>query len=1649
MASYIDPAFRESLLRPIHERTQQDLTLINANLKSLEALSSLRDSTIRSLCKTIKYEKHEANDVLYRSGDVINCWYILLSGSVFIDGSMYLPRSGFGRRSAGQLLRVHDCLVLETSEMLVIDYPKPNEETESTTTVLNQVTTIQIHQSQQMQSQHKSFRKYMFNEDKLEHHHHHQHHHHSHHEHKHLTTFKTLASSSSNSPILITNSHHEEIHENFDPEDYHEDDDLHNLNIACTDQNDLDLNESLLKDQQLKSICILTSNLSTKNKQINQQHLTKQSSKTKTFTSTQNESMLLDTSQQTISSCTNINTSINTIDTLDDDLNFKAINAKRMLKHQQHDQSCSSSISSSKSSSLISNIIVNNQNLMGQNQPSSTLNNGGYNTTGITASTSNSINDDASEQSSIQMITRDAVREVLEKDPKERTDEDIDILVEFMQTLPAFSNLTEPITRKLCSCMVLGIVDKADTIVLDNNEKLDSWAVVLNGQVECILPDSTVKIYNVGDHFGTAPVLDSVYHEGVMRTKCDDCQFVLVKQNDYYEILSKSKENTKSYYENNKLVMISEFRPLNNSTEKTGEILLRATPDKLIERLIIDESYSLIDPTYIQDFLLTYRVFIKNPTYISQKLQEYFQSSNQSSSPNILVKKKVYRIILEWITNHFNDFEKNRDLYEFIDKFQELLTKEKMHEQFRVLTIAISTKSKPRIVTLPRSRRDENLSFSIQGGWEKGYGIFVSKVEKDSKAYELGIRKGDQILEVNSYSFQHLTLVNALETLRSFTHASIKLKYNPIGFNEMLLHPEKSPHRNKKNFSNNSYLIEFIQRENLGNSESTPNNEVVKKSIGSIPPLPPSNLTPRNKSKDRSHFKMINHKETGGQSNQIKKFFGRLNRKTNSKDLESLSQTDSSAPSLKSITRSPSPSLSTFHSSTTCSSLTGSVNGLNKGVMATSDYSSGLSRNNSTNNVNHDSNQIDLSLAKMNLQEQYLSEHVLKIYKNDQNFKYLVVHKETSTKEVVMLALNEFNIIDEIGSNAYSLCEVSVDQDRLIKQKRLPDQMNNLAEKLPLNARYYLKSNTSPEQFLSDSASVEELIKDSNITFLQLEPLEVAAQLTLRDYCIFKSIESSEYIENLFHKDMPARFDNLEKFADLSNDELYWVINEILNEPNIVKRAKIIKNFIIIAYACKQCKNYNSLFAILSGLDNSSVTRLKDTWEKVSNRYKKVLSELKSIMDPSLNMSKYRNMLKNETIQPPIIPFFPICQKDLYFTNESSNTVEDDLINFEKLRKISKTVRSIVQMTCSPFDLTSMKDVPTSQSVIFSMFGCDSSSFLEFRNMGVTSHQLAAKIIKADHVKKLYEESVMVRKVRHYLSKSNKDTEKSDIRLRLISSTLENSTSGHTLKRRQSPNSSLGGSLSSINALNNSNNLHNISSGSMMSAGNAVAGVTAGNGTLSSQKNSLFGAHSPEAMKKLLALSETKVKTVKNSSSSSSVPLSHISHSRHLLNTSSSSVINSNLSNNALGSLSPPIPLSPKTKLRSISSSQPLNKIPNTIPLSNESSSVSTIKLNGKYSNETSKATVINGTAIIKSTGMQHNDADSGRASMASNVDQDQCSPTFQQRSFMLNKYLANDQNLKSKLPSKNSEMHLNIGKFTTSKNSQLNLEEEDQVSAV
>ena len=88
---------------------------------------------------------------------------------------------------------------------------------------------------------------------------------------------------------------------------------------------------------------------------------------------------------------------------------------------------------------------------------------------------------------------------------------------------------------------------------------------------------------------------------------------------------------------------------------------------KLLD-LLVDESQSMDDPYYVQDFLLTYRTFLDDPTIISKNLLDCFEKPTEGIS-----SEHIARVLLSWVNNHYNDFETNTKLYEFLERFDDCL----------------------------------------------------------------------------------------------------------------------------------------------------------------------------------------------------------------------------------------------------------------------------------------------------------------------------------------------------------------------------------------------------------------------------------------------------------------------------------------------------------------------------------------------------------------------------------------------------------------------------------------------------------------------------------------------------------------------------------------------------------------------------------------------------------------------------------------------------------------------------------------------------------------------------------------------------------------------------------------------------------------
>lgn len=394
---------------------------------------------------------------------------------------------------------------------------------------------------------------------------------------------------------------------------------------------------------------------------------------------------------------------------------------------------------------------------------------------------------------------RDTVRDCLEKDPSDRTEKDIETLLEFTKNLKAFTNMTLAVRRALCSVMVFAVVEHSDTVVMDDGEQLDSWSVLINGHIETKHSNGEKDELQVGDSFGILPTMDTLYHRGVMRTKCDDCQFVCITQTDYYRIQHQGEENTKRHEENGQLVMVTELRQgtLGESIRR-GHVVIRGTPERLLLQLI--EENSMTDPTYVEDFLLTQRTFYPCSLSVLRQLLQWFESEStsphQSTTTATQIRDRVTRVILLWVNNHFTDFETDPQMMSFLETFENGLESKNMHEQLHLLHIACAAKARTRIITLARSSRDESLHFNIVGGYEKGsFGIFISNVDKNTKAEDVGLKRGDQILEVNGHSFEHLKLVKALELMTGTTHLSITVKSNLLTFKEMLQTPDTNSPR--------------------------------------------------------------------------------------------------------------------------------------------------------------------------------------------------------------------------------------------------------------------------------------------------------------------------------------------------------------------------------------------------------------------------------------------------------------------------------------------------------------------------------------------------------------------------------------------------------------------------------------------------------------------------------------------------------------------------------------------------------------------------------------------------------------------------------------------------------------------------------------
>uniref|UniRef100_A0A8C7ZLU5 RasGEF domain family member 1C n=1 Tax=Oryzias sinensis TaxID=183150 RepID=A0A8C7ZLU5_9TELE len=220
------------------------------------------------------------------------------------------------------------------------------------------------------------------------------------------------------------------------------------------------------------------------------------------------------------------------------------------------------------------------------------------------------------------------------------------------------------------------------------------------------------------------------------------------------------------------------------------------------------------------------------------------------------------------------------------------------------------------------------------------------------------------------------------------------------------------------------------------------------------------------------------------------------------------------------------------------------------------------------------------------------------------------------------------------------------------------------------------------------------------------DPYTLAQQLTHVELEHLSHIGPEEFVQAFVQKDpldgtLPCFGDqkkktsNLEAYVRWFNRLCYLVATEICMPAKKKQRAQVIEFFIDVARECFNIGNFNSLMAIISGMNMSPVSRLKKTWGKAKTAKFFILEHQ---MDPTGNFYNYRTALRgaahrsrtaNSNREKIVIPFFSLLIKDIYFLNEGcANRLPNGHVNFEKFVELARQVGEFMtwkQVEC-PFE---------------------------------------------------------------------------------------------------------------------------------------------------------------------------------------------------------------------------------------------------------------------------------------------------------------------------------------------------------------------------
>lgn len=227
------------------------------------------------------------------------------------------------------------------------------------------------------------------------------------------------------------------------------------------------------------------------------------------------------------------------------------------------------------------------------------------------------------------------------------------------------------------------------------------------------------------------------------------------------------------------------------------------------------------------------------------------------------------------------------------------------------------------------------------------------------------------------------------------------------------------------------------------------------------------------------------------------------------------------------------------------------------------------------------------------------------------------------------------------------------------------------------------------ERKISTTAKVIGLITTESRLF-GTDVRSIAEHITLKESGLFSKIRATELLLKAWEKNETTVTTLVNRFNCMS----HWTALSVCTETDLDERINVLRGFIDLASDLADMQNFNACMAVVSGLNNSSVQRLRKTWKGLPERQTSRWDELSLLMDTKNNYRAYRAALS--AASRPLVPFLGVILRDITFIIDGNPCLRPGgYINLSKLLLLGEVLAEMRQHQQHRFVLDSNRFVPS------------------------------------------------------------------------------------------------------------------------------------------------------------------------------------------------------------------------------------------------------------------------------------------------------------------------------------------------------------------